>query len=50
MYSQNLMSDNNFMAALDLLAKKRKEDQTEGMNTIFMEIEQQRQVKLSVFF
>lgn len=43
-FSTNLMKDKNFMMSLDVLAQQRREQQTEGMNEIFMEIEQQRQV------
>ena len=33
------------MAALDVLAESRKQESAEGMNEVFKEIEEQRQVK-----
>jgi len=57
--SLDFMQDKNFMMALDVLAKDRREQESDGMNSIFMEIEQQRQIvselegeerKLGVFF
>ena len=42
--SRNLLTDTSFMAALDVLAKSRKQESAEGMNEVFKEIEEQRQV------
>jgi len=42
-FSTRLLSDKNFMRSLDILAKQRRQKTTEGMNRIFMEIEEQRQ-------
>ncbi|XP_023341710.1 spondin-1 [Eurytemora carolleeae] len=46
--SRNLLTDTSFMAALDVLAKSRKQESAEGMNEVFKEIEEQRQAVLDL--
>jgi len=43
-HSMDLVKDKNFMLALDVLAQDRREQETDGMNSVFIEIDQQRQV------
>ena len=42
--SGDVLLNDDFRDALDILVKKRRRDRAEGMNQGFMEIEEQRQV------